>query len=308
MWSSSPTPMNQDVHTREDVASSHLERQWQSPSSSPPSPRTSPHTSAPATSSTTSRGARLHPHRARHRQIAAARGTAPTGAHSPGRGQRRHPLFQLKTVRLATVTAEPVRWLWKGHVALGKMNMLDGLPDVGKSTIGTDLAARTTKGKTMPDGQPDPYLSRRRRAVHSRGRDRRHRPSLPMQPAAIPEKIYVVEAMITTTGATTTERWPDPRNDTAALEDAVKARSAKPSSSMSSPRLGANTDMHCDFQDIRSVLGLLAAMAERAGRAVLLLRHPDQKRQPRPRCSPEACVNRHHRRRPRRSARRLGPR
>ncbi len=55
---------------------------------------------------------------------------------------------------LADVTPEPVTWLWRGRVPLGKLTILDGDPDLGKSLISLDLAARVSKGDSMPDGQP----------------------------------------------------------------------------------------------------------------------------------------------------------
>jgi hypothetical protein len=50
------------------------------------------------------------------------------------------------------VHEEPVRWIWKQRIALGKLTVLDGWPGVGKSTIVAELAARITSGSPMPDG------------------------------------------------------------------------------------------------------------------------------------------------------------
>ncbi len=52
--------------------------------------------------------------------------------------------------RLSDVTAEPVDWLWERFVARGTVNILDGDPDLGKSTVTLDLAARVTCGRPMP--------------------------------------------------------------------------------------------------------------------------------------------------------------
>jgi len=53
---------------------------------------------------------------------------------------------------LADVKAEPVRWLWRERIALGKLTLLAGDPGIGKSLITLDLAARVSSGSDMPDG------------------------------------------------------------------------------------------------------------------------------------------------------------
>ena len=55
-------------------------------------------------------------------------------------------------VRASDVTVEPVRWLWPGRVALGKLTIIAGHPDCGKSFISCDMAARVTTGSAWPDG------------------------------------------------------------------------------------------------------------------------------------------------------------
>jgi len=55
---------------------------------------------------------------------------------------------------LADVSPERVEWLWPKRVPKGKITVLDGDPDNGKSVLTTDLAARLTAGKSLPDGTP----------------------------------------------------------------------------------------------------------------------------------------------------------
>jgi hypothetical protein len=54
------------------------------------------------------------------------------------------------TIRLIDVPEEKVQWLWPGRIPLGKLTILDGDPGLGKSTVTLDLAARLTRGKSMP--------------------------------------------------------------------------------------------------------------------------------------------------------------
>jgi hypothetical protein len=59
-------------------------------------------------------------------------------------------LARFRSTRLADVEPERVRWLWPGHLPLGKLVVLDGDPDVGKSTLALDFVARTTTGRPFP--------------------------------------------------------------------------------------------------------------------------------------------------------------
>ena len=54
------------------------------------------------------------------------------------------------------VVAQPVSWLWPERIALGKLLILDGDPDLGKSLLALDLCARLSTGEPFPDGRPGP--------------------------------------------------------------------------------------------------------------------------------------------------------
>lgn len=76
----------------------------------------------------------------------------------PTKGSRLMPAETLSqsgrwplSIRLADVEAEDVQWLWFGRIPLGKVTIIDGDPDLGKSTVALDLAARVTVGSRMPD-------------------------------------------------------------------------------------------------------------------------------------------------------------
>src|SRR5881227_1267701 len=57
---------------------------------------------------------------------------------------------------VSQLTARPVTWLWPGRLALGKLNILDGDPGLGKSLVALDLCARLSTGRPFPDGGPGP--------------------------------------------------------------------------------------------------------------------------------------------------------
>ena len=61
------------------------------------------------------------------------------------------PASSIVGTRLSKVTSRQVQWLWRGWIPLRKIAIVDGDPDLGKSTMSLDLAARVTTGKPMPD-------------------------------------------------------------------------------------------------------------------------------------------------------------
>ena len=50
------------------------------------------------------------------------------------------------------LTPEPIRWLWPGWLALGKLHILAGAPGQGKTTLATTMMATVTIGGRWPDG------------------------------------------------------------------------------------------------------------------------------------------------------------
>lgn len=52
------------------------------------------------------------------------------------------------------VQATPVRWLWYPFIATGKVTLLEGNFDEGKTAIILNLIAELSKGGNMPDGKP----------------------------------------------------------------------------------------------------------------------------------------------------------
>jgi hypothetical protein len=60
---------------------------------------------------------------------------------------------------VSSLAPRPVAWLWPGRLALGKLELLDGDPGVGKSLVTLDLCARLSTGRHWPDGSPGPGAS-----------------------------------------------------------------------------------------------------------------------------------------------------
>src|SRR5262245_54802866 len=49
-------------------------------------------------------------------------------------------------------------WLWPRYLARGKLALLDGDPEMGKSLVTLDLIARLSRGGPMPDGTTMAHL------------------------------------------------------------------------------------------------------------------------------------------------------
>lgn len=184
-------------------------------------------------------------------------------------------LVHLRTDMLSTFESRPVDWLWRGYVPLGKLTMLDGLPDMGKSTIALDIAARTTVGALMPDHSPSDLAGATNVILFS-AEDGIADTVRPRFDAASgnADRVHVVKAIVVTTSDGAAERWPDLSADLDALRAAIVEHKARlVVVDVFVAYIGSKLDTHRD-QDVRAVMAPLAAMAEDTCCAILLLRHP----------------------------------
>lgn len=58
---------------------------------------------------------------------------------------------------LSEVQTKPVQWLWDGRIPFGKVTLLDGEPGSGKSLLAVDIAARVSRGASMPLSRTKPH-------------------------------------------------------------------------------------------------------------------------------------------------------
>lgn len=176
-------------------------------------------------------------------------------------------------VTLSTVTPERVAWLWAGRLPYGKLVVLDGDPSVGKSTLTCDLAARTSTGAPWPDGSPGGAPAGVLLLSAEDGLADTIAPRL----AAAGADATRVHALVTVTLANpdgeplvSTPSLPRdlPRIEEIVVEYGVRLVVVD----VLMAYLNGKVDAHRD-QDVRGVLHQLAAMAERTGCCVILLRH-----------------------------------
>jgi RecA-family ATPase len=60
---------------------------------------------------------------------------------------------------VSQVQPRQIDWLWLFRLGFGKLAMLEGDPDLGKSFIALDLCARLSTGRPMPDGSAGPGVA-----------------------------------------------------------------------------------------------------------------------------------------------------
>lgn len=71
--------------------------------------------------------------------------------------ERQTPAIDLR--RASDIPCVPIRWLWPGWLARGKLHLIAGAPGVGKSTVAMRLAAAVTSGDAWPSGSLAPLGS-----------------------------------------------------------------------------------------------------------------------------------------------------
>lgn len=62
---------------------------------------------------------------------------------------------RLDLTALSQVPRDEVGWLWPGRIPRGKVTVISGEPDLGKSLLALEIAARVSRGAAWPDGVED---------------------------------------------------------------------------------------------------------------------------------------------------------
>ena len=57
-------------------------------------------------------------------------------------------------IQMSTIEPKETQWVWRNRIPLGNYSLFDGEPGLGKSQLLLDVAARVTRGWSMPDGTP----------------------------------------------------------------------------------------------------------------------------------------------------------
>ena len=128
------------------------------------------------------------------------------------------PLWRVNAVKASTITAVPIRWLWPGWLARGKLHILAGAGGTGKTTLLIGLIATITTGGRWPDGSPS---SEPGNALIWSSEDDPSDTLVPRLIAAGADmgRVYIIQGRINANG----ESDPfDPGNDIGLLRDTVR--------------------------------------------------------------------------------------
>jgi len=169
-------------------------------------------------------------------------------------------------VTLSSVAPEPVAWLWPGRVAKGKLTLNIGNPDMGKSALTLDLAARVSTGAFWPDGTKAPKGDVILLTAED-GLADTVRPRLDAM-GGDPARVHVLQAIRDKIG----ERGVDLTRDVAHLEAAIVHHRAELVIVDPLNAYLGKTDSTQDV-NVRRVLAPLAALAERTGVALVVVMH-----------------------------------
>jgi putative DNA primase/helicase len=162
---------------------------------------------------------------------------------------------------------EPIRWLWQGWLAMGKVHILAGSPGTGKTSISMAMAATISMGGRWPDGTRAAPGD----VVIWSGEDDPADTLIPrlMAAGADLSRVQVVIGAVGADGA----RSFDPAEDVAALADALGAMDPPPALLIVDPIVSAVAgDSHKNAEVRRALQPLVdLAMARRV--AVLGITH-----------------------------------
>ena len=173
---------------------------------------------------------------------------------------------QLIGVRASDVITKPVEWLWDKRIPKGKLTMFDGDPDVGKSVVTMDLAARVSTGRGFPDGAECEAGNVLIVNVED-AKDDTIVPRLKAHGADL-ERIVIVDGMPNGDGGTRLLDLPD---DVEALKAAVEEYEA--ALLILDPVLTVLGGDSNKDQDARKALAPIRDMAEETGVTVVAVRH-----------------------------------
>ncbi|MFO0847309.1 MAG: AAA family ATPase [Gemmataceae bacterium] len=182
------------------------------------------------------------------------------------------PRYVPDVVRLSDVEPVAVPWLWPGRVPLGRISLLVGRPGAGKSFLTCDLTARISTGGRWPDGGTAPAGD----VLLISAEDDPADTTVPRLAAAGADRRRVhwfrAVKLVEASGQERTVAFDlsniDLIRDTLNRLPGCKLVVVDPIGSY----LGGRVDAHRD-NEVRAVLAPLAALAARAGVAVLLVAH-----------------------------------
>ncbi len=176
-------------------------------------------------------------------------------------------------IRMDTIEAEEVSWLWPGLIPKGKLTMMEGDPGCGKTWLSLCLAATVSNGAFLPNqetGKVD-HVVEPAEVLYMTAEDGIADTIKPRLDAvgAVDERIHLLEGVRDEKGRLN----PVSLENMEPIEEAVET--VKPALIIIDPiqgYLGGKTDMY-RANEVRPLLASLGKLAERHGCAVVCIRH-----------------------------------
>lgn len=181
----------------------------------------------------------------------------------------RRPKTSFTATPISAIAEAEVRWLWPGRIPFGKLTVLDGDPQLGKSLITVAIAACLSTGRPLPgaEGQREPSHVLFICAEDDPGDT--IRPRLVAAQADL-QRVHVLDEPATPGGQVTSFVLPDHllQLEKLIVELDVGLVVIDPITAF----LSAQVNSHSDAS-VRSALTPLKGLAQRTGAAVVLVRH-----------------------------------
>jgi hypothetical protein len=183
--------------------------------------------------------------------------------------------LRLSVVRLSDVQPEEVQWLWEPYLPIGKVTILEGDPECGKSYLSLAIASHVTTGKGLPAyGRAPEQKKTPRNVMLLTGEDGTADTVVPrfLKLGGDSTRVFQIRGIVQTVADKDVE-VSITLDAVAHIEEALKQ--FHPELVVVDPFqsfLGNHVDMH-RANEIRPVLDGLAKLATKYGCAVLLIRH-----------------------------------
>lgn len=198
-------------------------------------------------------------------------------ASADGEDERARTGWEPLVVCMNEVEADKPAWLWDSRILAGGLNELMGDAGLGKSTITIDIAARLSRGDTMPPHNAPDGTFTKRSTLFVTCEDALQfvlKPRL-LAAGADPTRVHALSGVALPD--TDEQRQIQLLKDLAVIEKTVTSRAVSlvvvdPYSGFIDDNCNINSD-----PDNRKILGPLAQMAERTNTSVLLIRHLNKK-------------------------------
>lgn len=171
-------------------------------------------------------------------------------------------------LRYSQLTPRSIDWLWAGRIAAGQLTLIDGDPNLGKSLLTLDLAARLSAGRAFPDGNVPPIPMAVLVLCAEDGQSETVRPRLQAASADL-DRVHFFRCR----APTGRERWPAFPDDCDLLEETIRETDAR--LVVIDPLLAFLAPSICSLNHdlVRRVLEPLREVAERTRAAITMIRH-----------------------------------